>query len=93
MGVWHYSKPNIQPDGGAHLNSSTWEAEAGRSEFKASLIYRESFRTAKATQSKPCVKKKKKTQTNKKQNKTKTKPNQPKAKPKQQQPKPHIRTW
>ena len=32
------------------FNPSTWEAEAGRSEFKASLVYRISFRTARVTQ-------------------------------------------
>ena len=41
-------------------NSSTWEAEAGRiSEFKASLVYQVSSRTAKATQRNPVLKKQK----------------------------------
>lgn len=30
------------------LNSSTWEAEKGSSAFKASLVYRSEFRTARA---------------------------------------------
>ena len=38
------------------FNPSTWEAEAGRSEFEASLVYRVSSRTAKAT-GKPCQEK------------------------------------
>ena len=32
------------------FNPSTWEAEAGGSEFKASLVYRVSSRTGQATQ-------------------------------------------
>jgi hypothetical protein len=41
------------------FNPSTWEAEAGRliSEFEASLVYRESSRTARATQRNPISKK------------------------------------
>ena len=37
------------------FNPSTWEAEAGRwiSEFKASLVYRVSSRTARAIQRNP----------------------------------------
>jgi hypothetical protein len=46
-------------------NSSTWEAEARQiSEFEASLVYRVSSRTAKATQRNPVSKTKNK-QTNK----------------------------
>jgi hypothetical protein len=42
----------------AHIfNPSTWEAEAGRFEFEASLIYRVSFRTSRATQRNPVLKK------------------------------------
>jgi hypothetical protein len=45
------------------FNPSTWEAEAGRSEFEASLVYRASSRTARATE-KPCLEKpKQKTKT------------------------------
>jgi hypothetical protein len=49
----------------------TWEAEAGRSEFEASLAYRVSSKTAKATQRNFVSK-----QTNK-PNQTKTKTKQP----------------
>jgi hypothetical protein len=43
------------------FNPSTWEAEAGGSlEFEASLVYRVSSRTARATQKNPVSKKKKK---------------------------------
>jgi hypothetical protein len=45
------------------FNSSTREGGRGRPEFKASLVYRVSFRTARATE-KPCLIKQK--QTNKK---------------------------
>jgi hypothetical protein len=39
------------------FNPSTWEAEAGRFlEFEASLVYRVSFRTARATQRNPVSK-------------------------------------
>ena len=38
------------------FNPSTCEAEAGRSEFEASLVYRVSSKTARATE-KPCLKK------------------------------------
>jgi hypothetical protein len=41
-----------------NFNPSTQEAEAGGSEFEASLVYRVSSRTARATE-KPCLKKKK----------------------------------
>jgi hypothetical protein len=47
----------------AHVfNPSTWEGGKGRriSEFKASLVYRVSSRTARATQRKPCLEKPKK---------------------------------
>jgi hypothetical protein len=48
------------------FNPSTREAEAGRSlEFKASLVYRVSFRTAKATQRNPVSKNKNQTKPNK----------------------------
>jgi hypothetical protein len=36
---------------------STWEAEAGESEFKASLVYRMNSRIARATQRNPVLKK------------------------------------
>jgi hypothetical protein len=39
------------------FNPSTWEAEAGGFEFKASLVYRVSSRTARATQRNPVSKK------------------------------------
>jgi hypothetical protein len=35
------------------FNPSTWEAEAGRSEFEANLVYRVNYRTARATQRNP----------------------------------------
>jgi hypothetical protein len=45
------------------FNPSTWKAEAGVSlEFEASLVYRVSSRTARATQRNPVSKKKKKKQ-------------------------------
>ena len=61
------------------FNPSTWEAEAGGSEFEASLVYRVSSRTARVIQRNP-VSKKTKTKTKKqtKQNKTKTKQNKTK---------------
>jgi hypothetical protein len=44
------------------FNPNTWEAEAGGSlEFEASLVYRVSSRTARATQRNPVSKKKKST--------------------------------
>jgi hypothetical protein len=54
------------------FNPSTWEAERGRwiSEFEASLIYKVSSRTARATQRNPVLKNqknKKKTKKNKNQ--------------------------
>jgi hypothetical protein len=53
------------------FNPSTCKAEAGRSlEFKASLVYRVSSRTARATQRNPVSKNKDK-QTNKNKNKKK----------------------
>ena len=42
------------------FNPSTWEAEAGGSEFEASLVYRVSSRTARATQRNPVSKNRKK---------------------------------
>jgi hypothetical protein len=52
------------------LNPSSWEAEAGRflSSIEASLVYRVSSRTARATQRNPVSK-----QNNSKQTKNKTK--------------------
>jgi hypothetical protein len=47
------------------FNPSTWEAEAGSSEFEASLVYRVSARTARATRETLSQKK------TKRQNKTK----------------------
>jgi hypothetical protein len=44
---------------GDTFNPSTWEAEAGGSEFKASLVYRASSRIPRATQRSPIFKKKK----------------------------------
>ena len=41
------------------VNPSTWEAETGKSlEFEASLVYKVSSRTARATQRNPVLKKK-----------------------------------
>ena len=66
------------------FNPSTWEAEGGGFEFKASLVYRVSSRTATAAQKSPVSKKKKKQkktinpppkQTNKQTNKQKKKCN------------------
>ena len=60
------------------FDPSIWEAEAGALlEFEASLVYRVSSRTAKATQRNPVSKKKSKT------NKTKKKPRLNKQKIKQ----------
>jgi hypothetical protein len=42
------------------FNLSTWEAEAGGFELEASLVYRVSSRTARATQRNPVLKKTKK---------------------------------
>jgi hypothetical protein len=47
------------------FNPSTWVAEAGRFELEASLVYKVSSRTARATQRNPVLKK----QTNKKDQK------------------------
>jgi hypothetical protein len=61
------------------FNPSTWEAEAGKiSEFKASLVYRVSSRTARATQRNPVS-----NNNNNKKNKTKQQ---------QQKKKPHTHT-
>jgi hypothetical protein len=54
------------------FNPSTWEAEAGSSEFETSLVYRVSSRTARATQRNPVSKTKQ----------NKTKPKKQKQKPK-----------
>lgn len=54
------------------LNRSTQEAEAGRSEFESSLIYRVNFWTARATQRNPV---------SKDQNQDKIKPNKLKRRP------------
>jgi hypothetical protein len=48
------------------FNPSTWEAEAGGFEFEASLVYRVSSRTAKATQRNPVSKNQKKKKKRKK---------------------------
>jgi hypothetical protein len=56
------------------FNPNKGKAEAGGSLFKASLVYRVSSRTAKATE-KHCLKKKKKKQTNKKQKQKQNKKN------------------
>jgi hypothetical protein len=49
------------------FNPSTWEAEAGGFfEFKASLVYRVSSRTARATQRNPVSKKRKRRKEKKK---------------------------
>jgi hypothetical protein len=48
------------------FNSSTWEAEAGGFEFSASLVYRVSSRTARATRRNPASKKQKKKKKKKK---------------------------
>ena len=42
------------------FNPSTWEAEGGGFEFKASLVYRVSSRTARVIQRNPVSKKNKK---------------------------------
>jgi hypothetical protein len=52
-----YSSPVVV----AHaINPGTWEAEAGRSEFEASLVYKVSARTARATQRNPVFSERKK---------------------------------
>ena len=53
----------VKPGGGggssgSSISSSIREAEAGESEFKASLDYRASSRTARATQKKAVLRKK-----------------------------------
>jgi hypothetical protein len=61
-GTQNNTKKVCKPGVVAHaFNPSTWEAEAGRFEFKASLVYKVSSGTARATE-KPCLKNK---QTNK----------------------------
>ena len=49
------------------FNSRTWEAEVGLNccEFKASLVYRMSFRTGSKGTEKPCLRKQKQTKKNK----------------------------
>ena len=49
------------------FNLCTWQAEAGESEFKGSLVYRVSSRTARATQGNPVSGVVKKKNKNKKQ--------------------------
>lgn len=41
--------------GALAFDPSTWEAGAGRSDFKANLVYRTSSNTARVTQEKPCL--------------------------------------
>jgi hypothetical protein len=56
----HYEKKYFSQALLVHtLNSSTWEAEAGRQifEFETSLVYRVSVRTARAIQRNPVSKK------------------------------------
>jgi hypothetical protein len=54
------------------FDPSAWEAEAGGSEFEASLVYRVSSKTARVTQRSPVSTKQNKTKTNKqKKNKNK----------------------
>jgi hypothetical protein len=55
------------------FNPSTWEAETEISEFEASLVYRVSSRTARATQRNPVSKTKNKNKTKKKQKKERQK--------------------
>ena len=43
------------------FNSSTWEVEAGKSEFETSLVYRARSRPVRATQRNPVSKNKDKT--------------------------------
>ena len=61
------------------FNPSTWEADAERgrwiSEFKVSLVYRVSSRTARAIQRNPVSKQKQKQKTNKNKNRTPDKQN------------------
>jgi hypothetical protein len=65
--VWVFLKNRMSQAVVVHaFNPSTWEKEAGR--FEASLVYRVSYRTARATQRNPVLKNK---QTNKQTNKQK----------------------
>jgi hypothetical protein len=50
------------------FNPITWEAEAGISEFEASLVYRVSSRTDRTIQRNPVLKNKKQNKTNKQTN-------------------------
>jgi hypothetical protein len=52
------------------FNPSSWEAEAGGSEFEASLVYKVTSRTVKPTQRNPVSKNKKIQKQNKQKNKT-----------------------
>jgi hypothetical protein len=62
--------------GGANFNPSTLEAEAGRFlSFEASLVYKVSSRTARATQRNPVSKNQKEKQTNKNKQKQTNKQN------------------
>jgi hypothetical protein len=63
----------IQPGVVAHaFNPSTWEAEADEFEFKASLVYRVSCRTARATQRNTVLKKQQQQKKKKKEKKEMT---------------------
>jgi hypothetical protein len=54
-------KKSVRPGLTANsFNPSTWEAEAGRSEFEASLVYRMSSKIARATQKNFVLKNKRK---------------------------------
>jgi hypothetical protein len=70
-----FKKCKSEPGVVAHaFNASTWEAEAGvgvGSEFEASLVYKVSSRTARATQRNPVSKNKNKNKNKKKKSKGK----------------------
>jgi hypothetical protein len=57
-------------------NPNTWEAEADRFEFEASLVYRVSSRTAWNYTEKPCLEKTTKNKKQKQNNNNKTKKQQ-----------------
>ena len=50
MAKWLRTKTEYGRSGTHTFNHSTWETEAGGSEFKTNLVYRASSRTANATQ-------------------------------------------